>query len=323
MRAAVVGLGSMGKRRIRHAMSLMPELQIIGVDSMESRCLEAQESLGIQTQISLDDAIDIGVDCAFVCASPMSHEPIVTKTVSSRIPTFVELNLLPNGYDRFIPIESECKLFLSSTFLYRKDIQYIIQKVGGSKANYVYHSGQYLPDWHPWEDYRDMFLSRAETNGCKEILAIELPWLVEAFGPIKGFECRKASLTALELPYPDSYSILLEHEGGSTGLLAVDVASREASRRFEAFNEQMHVRWEGRPDTLFDYDLQSKEARSVSSYENVDHDERYSPNIIEDAYRDEVAAFLAWVFQNDDSNVRYSYEKDGAILRLIDGIERS
>ena len=52
---------------------------------------------------------------------------------------------------------------MSSTLQYRKEIQFIkeeVKKVSG-KVNYIYHVGQYLPDWHPWENYKDFFVGDA------------------------------------------------------------------------------------------------------------------------------------------------------------------
>lgn len=321
MKAVVIGLGSMGKRRIRHMQSLNSSMDVIGVDSSEVARESARDELGIDVVSSLEHALKSGVDCAFVCTSPLSHASIVRSLAELSIPTFTELNLVSNGYEYFESREKECKLFLSSTFLYRKDVQYIIDSVSGKNVNYVYHSGQYLPDWHPWEDYRKSFFSSKRTNGCREILAIELPWLCQAFGSIERICCKRNTTTSLELEYSDSYSILLEHEGGTCGLLAVDVASRQATRRFEAYGEALSIRWGGRPDSLYEFDIEGKSERRVKSYSGFDHDERYSPNIIEDAYRDEVEAFLKWVLDDDDSSVLYSYEKDRLILTAIDRIE--
>ncbi|MCO7111156.1 hypothetical protein NIA69_21115 [Gemmiger formicilis] len=40
--------------------------------------------------------------------------------------------------------------------LYRRETQYIKQQVAefGKPVHYIYHIGQYLPDWHPWENYK-------------------------------------------------------------------------------------------------------------------------------------------------------------------------
>ena len=99
-----------------------------------------------------------------------------------------------------------CKtLFLSSTFFYREEIRYIRSKISNDKKwNYSYHIGQYLPDWHPWESYKDFFLGDKRTNGCREIMAIELPWLTGTFGEVDRVNVLSDKLTGLNIDYKDN-----------------------------------------------------------------------------------------------------------------------
>ena len=47
----------------------------------------------------------------------------------------------------------------------------------GKILAFQYHMGQYLPDWHPWEDYRDVYFSKKDTSACREMVPFELIWL--------------------------------------------------------------------------------------------------------------------------------------------------
>lgn len=68
-------------------------------------------------------------------------------------------------------------LFLSSTMLYRRETQYIKQQVAafGKPVHYIYHIGQYLPDWHPWENYKNFFVGNAAPAACARFLALTCP----------------------------------------------------------------------------------------------------------------------------------------------------
>lgn len=57
MKAVVIGLGSMGKRRIR-CLQAIGGVEIIGVDLREDRRLEAQTLYGIKVDVSLSRAND-------------------------------------------------------------------------------------------------------------------------------------------------------------------------------------------------------------------------------------------------------------------------
>ena len=67
----------------------------------------------------------------------------------------------------------------------------------GQPLSFIYHSGQYLPDWHPWEDYRKFYVSKRETGACREIVPFELVWLIDLFGKVKTVTGRKSKISNL------------------------------------------------------------------------------------------------------------------------------
>ena len=325
----IVGLGSMGKRRARLTRGLRPALTIVGVDSTESRRAEA-ESLGIKAYASIDEAVAAEQpDAALVCTAPISHAGIIKTLLGHGLPVFTELNLVDDGYaeNQALAAEKGVPLFLSSTMLYRGETQYIkaqaqqFMESTGKKVNYIYHIGQYLPDWHPWENYKNFFVGDKRTGGVREIFGIDLPWLWDAFGPVKSVYAEKDKISALEVDYPDSYFVTLRHENGVKGVLAVDVVSPKAVRNFECFGEGIHLFWEGNPRSLYAFDHDKGEKIPVNTYESFEHDSRYSDNIVENAYVDELANFFAVVEQG--AAPRWSFEKDQQIIDLIEKIERA
>lgn len=321
MRVMVIGLGSMGKRRIRLLKQYNSSIQIIGIDSNQERKKIVKDEFGISTELSIEAACSAyEFNGAFVCTSPLSHCEIIKKLIQNKIHVFTEINLVSNGYEEFIK-EKEVKLFLSSTFLYRKDIQWMTKRIQGERVNYIYHTGQYLPDWHPWENYKQFFVGDVRTNGCREILAIELPWIVKCFGKVKKIKVLKDKITSLQIDYPDNYLIQIEHEHGNKGLLAVDVVARKAIRRIEIYNENLQVFWEGTPDSLQEWDLQEQAYKHISTYDSIVKEKNYCDNIIENAYMDEIDAFFSWLEGNTEK-VRYDFQEDFEILKLVDEIER-
>lgn len=319
MKIIVIGLGSMGQRRIRLLRELDPTIAITGVDSNTARAAEVAQRCGIDVAPDLQSLDLSAFDGAVVSTSPLSHCQIIRSLLP--MPVFTELNLVDDGYDVFTQPCYQDKLFLSSTLRYRRDIRFIAQQVAGQKVNYIYHVGQYLPDWHPWESYQSYFVGNRRTNGCREIMAIDLPWIVDVFGDICSFRVEKDKMSDLKIDYNDNYLLMFQHESGAKGVVAVDVVARKAIRRLEVFSEKTHIFWDGAPDTLSVLNLETKKLDAVACYETVEQNGKYSANIIENAYRDELAAFLKMVRDHDTSEVRYSFAQDQEILHLIDKIE--
>ena len=324
MKIIVIGLGSMGKRRIR-LLSEHKDVELFGIDSQEARCQEVKEKFGIESFSSIAEAVEYGhPEAAVSSTSPLSHAAIIKECLANNLHVFTEINLIPDGYAENMATakEKSLVLFLSSTFLYRKENQTIIEKVHKADCplNYIYHIGQYLPDWHPWESYNNYFIGDKRTNGCREIMSIDLPWIVTAFGSIKQSMAVKSKNTELNINYNDNYLITLEHEGGHKGVLAVDVVTRKSIRHIDVYGERFQMSWNGTADSLTEYDIENKEVKAISFDDASEHVEGYAAFITENPYREELNSFLAQI-ANPQQKPAWDFEKDLAVLKVIDEIE--
>ena len=228
---------------------------------------------------------------------------------------------MSDGYEENIALakKKQCKLFLSSTFLYREEVQYISRKIMNESWNYIYHIGQYLPDWHPWENYKDFFIGDKRTNGCREIMAIELPWLTNVFGNISGYNVVANKMTALNIDYNDNYMIQFTHESGSKGILVVDVVSPVAVRKLEVYKENSYLSWNGTPDSLMEYNAENDSVECVQLHETQEHREGYRAFVVENAYRNEIREFMEVI--RGERTPKYGFEQDLNVLKLIDALE--
>ncbi len=320
MNVCVIGLGSMGKRRIRLLKQFFHELKIIGIDNNLERMKSVSTEYKVDCYLALSEFGE-KADCAFVCTSPQFHASIIKECLERNLHVFSEINLIDKLYDENIRLaEQKGKtLFLSSTPLYKDEIQLIRSKVkqNGRPCAYQYHVGQYLPDWHPWDKLDEFFISNKSTNGCRELLAIELPWIQSVFGRIKAVKTTKTNLTDLKIDFYDTFLIQIEHETGAVGNLAVDVVSRQAVRRLEIFNEELYIRWNGTPNSLYEKDIISKQLKQIPAGTYI-HESGYSEAINEYAYLKEIENFFEVI---EGKEALYSFEEDKEILKIIDSIE--
>lgn len=324
MKIIVIGLGSMGKRRIR-LLSEKKDIQLFGIDSQEARCAEVEDKFKVKCYPSIAEAVEAErPDAAVISTSPLSHASIIKECLQNNLHVFTEINLVPDGYAENLKTAKEkgLVLFLSSTFLYRKETQTIIEKVHkvDCPLNYIYHIGQYLPDWHPWESYNNYFIGDKRTNGCREIMAIDLPWIVTAFGPIKKATAVKSKNTELNISYNDNYLIILEHESGHKGVLAVDVVTRKSIRHIDVYGEKFQMSWNGTADSLTEYDIENKAEVKIEFEDASEHVEGYAAFVTENPYREELNAFLAQI-EKPAQKPAWDFEKDMDVLKVIDEIE--
>lgn len=322
MKVLVVGYGSMGRRRIRLYKKLDKDAQFICVDSNLERMEQIQED-GHAAYADLNEAVKEKPDFAFVSTSPLSHAVIIPVLLQNKIDTFTEINLSSKNYNQMIALAKEngVKLFLSSTMLYKNQIRKIkdlVQKES-QPLTYIYHIGQYLPDWHPWESYKDFFIGKKESNGCREIYAIQLPWIVDTFGGVTDLTAVSHKSTNLEIDYDDAYITTFEHKNGTKGVFVVDVVSRVATTYLEVIGEHIHLTWDGSNDGLRIFNIAEKKIETFTAYENLVHNENYVANIAENPYLDEIKDFISYV--RNDTEPKWSIQKDCEVIDLIDKIE--
>jgi predicted dehydrogenase len=324
MNIVVIGLGSMGKRRIRLIKEMYPEYCISGVDGREDRRNESENLFEINVYPTIDEAGKSNtIDCAFVCTSPLSHDAIIEECLTNGWNVFTEINLVSDGYEKNMKLanKNNCMLFMSSTFLYREEICYLHEKIKQSGGwNYIYHVGQYLPDWHPWESYKDFFIGDKRTNGCREILAIELPWITQTFGNVIDSHAVSDKITDLKINFNDNYIIQFTHENGNKGVLIVDVVSPYAVRMLEVYAENKYFQWNGTPETLYEFDSDNGKLKQVSLNEKTQHQEGYRTFVVENAYRNEIKEFFETL--SSSNKPVYGFEQDLKVLQLIDSLEK-
>lgn len=324
MKLLVIGLGSMGKRRIRLLKQYDKTATVVGIDLSNERRVNVELEFNIETKETIEEAIKSdSFDCAFICTSPLSHSKLINACLQLGLHVFTELNLVSDGYEEntALAVTNNKVLFLSSTFLYRAEIMKIdeLVKQHQKNLNYMYHIGQYLPDWHPWENYLDFFVGDKRTNGCREIFAIELPWITNVFGPFKEILVKKDKISTLNVDYADNYLILIEHESGHKGTLVVDIISRKAVRNLEIFGEDLYLSWDGSAEGLQVFDIERKKNVTIRLYDHVDQLESYSKFIIENAYLSEIESFFKTISMSIQP--KYTFEEDKKILDIIDRIE--
>lgn len=234
----VVGLGSMGKRRVRNLQAL-GYANIAGFDLRADRREEARERYGIQVFDSLEGAISDGTpDALVISTSPKFHMDYAWIAVEKGVSCFIEASVVES--ERILDLSRRIKgsgvvMAPSCTMRYfpgpKKVKELIRSGVIGRPLNLNYQTGQYLPDWHPWERIEEFYVSDRETGGCREIVPFELTWLNDIFGEAEPLACAKAKLSDMNADIDDLYHCLLRYPGGMLASVTVEVLSRPVATR--------------------------------------------------------------------------------------------
>ena len=322
MKILIIGLGSMGKRRIRNLIQLKQN-DLLGFDVREDRCEEVSKKYKVKTFVNLSDALKNNPNVLIISTPPDSHMKYAKIALENDLHFFTEASVVTDQMNETIHLLEKTSVvgMPSSTMRFHPiiiKIKEILQNEDiGKILSFFYNSGQYLPDWHPWEDYRKFYVSNRDTGGCREIVPFELVWITDIFGKISNVFSDKGKISSLDANIDDIYLSILGFENGIKGLISIDVISRAAVRELKILTENATIiaDWNNKSIRYF---IAGGEWKVIKIDEGKPED-----NYIhgEKMYVDEMKNFLDLIRQKNLQ--KYTFKDDLQILKILETIEES
>ena len=190
----------------------------------------------------------------------------------------------------------------------------IDEKRIGKILSFQYHLGQYLPSWHPWEDFRIVYFSKKNTGACREMFGFELVWLTFALnlGKVSRIAGFTEKLSDLDMTADDRYSAILKFENKISGNMVIDLISKKPFRTLRVVGSDGVLEWEWLENTIKIYDSKTKETEIL---EVPKGNPATGYLVAEEMYQDEIRAFLDAA--RGKSLYPYSFEEDYKNLKIL------
>ncbi len=235
---------------------------------------EFEKEFAVQTFEDLDRALDQKPDAVFVTNPTSLHIAVALKAAGRGIPLFIEKPLSDtlDGVDSFIRVCEEKKLpvLLGYKMRFHPAIRAIkglldsgrIGKILSLRAEY----GGYLPDWHPWEDYRRMYSAQKSLGGGVILDAAihELDYIYWLAGPVREVKALSGKVSDLEIETEDTVEILLGFESGAIGSVYASYAHRPDYRACRITASEGSLVWDTRLNRIEVYAADSKSWEHLS-----------------------------------------------------------
>jgi predicted dehydrogenase len=327
MKILVVGLGSMGKRRIRN-LSHIDAGTIAGFDIRTDRREEVNAIHGIDTYADFNEAIEkFAPDALIISTPPKFHYQYARAAVDMAVPCFVEASVVDQDkYTKLALDAREAGVFVAPSCTMRyfpgpRMVKEIVDSgIIGEVLSINYQTGQYLENWHPWENIKDFYVSDPITGACREIVPFEFTWLNDIFGTPTPLACTKSKVSKLDAEIDDIYVMTLRYPNDAIASVTVEVLSQpQATRELRLLGsggqlvfsaDEGVVRYATVKDPS-DWVIKNIAAGSVESgYINP-----------EEPYIEEMAAFILSVIMKDESHFPNTLEEDASILDLLERLE--
>jgi predicted dehydrogenase len=251
-RVIVVGFGSAGRRHARNLLAL--GVREVAVVSEHRRLTEA--TVGdrqLPVFHGLDAALATRPEAAVIANPTAMHAEYVTRAIAAGCHVYIEKPLAATaGEGRLIADRARhvgriaavgCQLRFNPCLARLKDMM----ETGavGRVLHVDVNMGEYLPDYHPDEDYRIGYAARRALGGGVLLTQIhDLNYVRWLFGPVQAAYAIGVKLSRLEIDVEDSVTMLLRSAAGLGVTLHMDYIQRPRRRTVVVIGEDATVRWD-------------------------------------------------------------------------------
>ena len=326
----------MGKRRIRNLKEIGIN-DIIGYDTRDDRKKQASNLYSIKIASSFESALAEHPDAMIISTQPDTHKEYALLAAKNKIHFFTEVNTMePKDMQIIIDHVKQSGVvgIPSSNLMFHPSISKIKSLIQNQKIGKIltfnFHSGNYLPGWHPWEKLEDYYVYDKDTGGGRDQIMWELSWIFWLLGEPKMVSSFTRKLGPFTANIFDVYNLMIEFKNGIIGNVLVDVIQRPPSRFCEIIGEEGTIKW--------DYDQKSVKVFSTSEnnwkvYPESDDYKGYTienpkPGFalkhgsgIVESYVDEIKNFIDIIKRKKQPE--FTFEDEKILLELLYMAERS
>lgn len=290
MKFVIAGLGSIGRRHLRNLVSL-GEMDII-LYRTHSSTMPEQELEGFQTTSDLQEALAARPDAVIVSNPTAMHLDIAIPAAQDGISLFLEkpISHSRERVDVLDGIVKQCQIQVMVGFQFRfhPTLQRIKELIAdgaiGKPVSCRAHWGEYLPGWHPWEDYKNSYAARPDLGGGVVLTLCHpfdyMRWLI---GEVETVWAYTNTIEELPIGVESVAEVGMQFASGVTGSVHLDYIQQPGSHTLEITGTKGTLRWDNANGEL---KLFNTGKNKWTSFLPPDGFER---NVL---FRDEMAVFL-------------------------------
>jgi predicted dehydrogenase len=250
MKILIAGMGSIGRRHFRNLLALgerdillyrthratLPDDDLAGFPvetDLRSALAHKPDAVIVTnpTALHLDIAIPAAqCGCHLLLEKPISH-------------SMARVDELVNAVE-----QNDVKVLVGFQFRFHPGLRQVKKLLDegtiGTPLSARAHWGEYLPNWHPWEDYRLGYAARPDLGGGV-VLTLSHPldylrWLLGEVESISALTSNKG----LGMPVEDLAEITLRFTAGTIASLHLDYDQRPPSHTLEIMGTNGTIRWD-------------------------------------------------------------------------------
>lgn len=251
MRGLLIGYGSIGRRHLTNFFDLgVTDWAAVrssrGTVPFEPPC-------PVRTYTDLGEALAIEKPTFAVVANPSAlHAEAASSCLAAGCHVLLEKPVAstPDGLDALTQVAaaSQGEVLVAFQFRFHPALQRIRalldQRVVGRPLHARAVWGEFLPDWHPWEDYRVGYAARADLGGgVHHTICHPIDYLRMLFGQPREVDATLVTAGPLGLEVAEAADVVFGFDDGLTVSMHLDYWSRPPIHRLEVVCEAGSIHW--------------------------------------------------------------------------------
>lgn len=245
-----VGLGSIGMRHLENLRQITNDPILAYRSSKKS--VPISKLYKVQSFFNYDLALKQKPDVVFITNPTSLHLPHAIKAAETACHIFIEkpisnnLNFVNKLYS--ISNKHNRLCYVGFNFRFHPTLIQIKKLLNAGKIGNVLFAriqvGQYLPTWHPEEDYRKSYSSQKKLGGGVLLTLIhEIDYAYWLFGNFKWVIATCEKLSSLDIDVEDTVAIIAKTSNGTLVELHMDYLQTPPERNCEIIGTKGKIIW--------------------------------------------------------------------------------
>ena len=237
-RAAIIGSGSIGQRHTRnlHALGVT---DIVALRTKLGQTQSLDHTLGVREVSSWEAVAEARPDIGIISNPTSLHLDAARHLAPHVRGLFIEKPLAASldGIESLLDEIDEGRIvsFVGHNLSFHPGIRAMRDRLAngslGAPLVFQCQAGQWLPDWHPAEDFRRAYFARADLGGgVVRTLVHEIHLAIDWLGPPTEVSCFLTPSASLRLDVEVMADLIVRHAGGAASQIHLDYLQRRIHR---------------------------------------------------------------------------------------------
>lgn len=282
MKFLIAGYGSIGRRHFENLKTL-GQRDVLFYRSGKGQ-FENKELDGYVVEMDIDAALRHKPDAVIISNPTALHLDIAIPAAQAGCHILLEKPISHNmdriAQLREVVAKSGSRVLVGFQFRYHPGLIKIAELLASDELGDPLfgraHWGEYLPDWHPYEDYRKSYSARDDLGGGV-VLTLSHPfdylnWLL---GPVESVSGSTQASRQLEIEVDDQADVILKHSSGALTTVHLDYLQKPPTHTLELVLSKGMLRWDASNALLQIYRSQTSQWKSQNLAEDFERNDLF------------------------------------------------